>query len=312
MLEARKRMTTLAIDIGGTKIACGLVQGAQVRAQESVPTPSQDGPEAIMDAAWVLASRVARNGDDQPARLAVASAGVIDPVAGLVTSATNALKDWAGTDLRTGLATRSGLPTTVLNDVHAHALGEFVHGAGRDHRSMLLVAIGTGIGGGFIFGDQIHFGAHDVAGHIGHIDAALAADVPCPCGGVGHVESVASGTGIENCFERADGRRLSGVEIAELAQADEPDPTARQVMDTAGQALGRAIGSLLNAVDPGVVVLAGSVTKAGPTWERRVRESARASAMTIVADTPIVFAQLDNAALVGVAARAEQLEGNHL
>lgn len=291
----------LALDIGGTKIAAGLVDGPTVVEQAEAATPSQEGPEAIMDAAWELAHSLRPT--TTPTTLAVASAGVIDPVAGVVTSATDALKDWRGTDLRAGMALRSGMEVHVLNDVHAHAWGEFRHGHGRGRGSMLLVAAGTGIGGGLVTGGRLVLGAGFVAGHFGHVDVAEAAGLACSCGRTGHVEAVASGTGIEQCFERATGRRLGGGEISRLAGTDdELADAARSVVTVAGHALGRTIGGLLNALDPGLVVLAGSVTRAGDTWREALGAGVRESAMAIVADTEIRMAELGNAALVGAAA----------
>lgn len=301
----------LALDIGGTKIACGMVAGRDVTRLAQVSTPSQDGPEALMDAAWGLAARVldAHVGDGgvAPTTLAVASAGVIDPVRGMVTSATDAIRDWAGTDLRGGMTARSGLHVEVLNDVQAHALGEYAHGRGRGHDSMLLIAAGTGIGGGLVLDGELLIGDSCVAGHVGHVDVASATGLTCSCGRTGHVEAVSSGTGIEQCFERATGERRTGGDIAQLASSDDPlADDARTVIHTAGHSLGRAIGGFLNSLDPGLVVLAGSVTRAGDAWLAAVRDGVAESAMTIVAGTPVELAELDNAALVGVAHFAER------
>lgn len=303
----------IALDIGGTKIACGIVEQDDVTHYASVPTPAQDGPTGLLDAAWGLASAVhdahiAAGGQPQ-AMLACASAGVIDPKKGLVTSATDALRGWAGTELRGELAERSGLLVSVLNDVHAHALGEYVHGRGKEHSSMLLIAAGTGIGGGLIVHDQLVLGARNVAGHVGHVDVSAADRVPCSCGNTGHLEGIASGTGIEQCFERLTGQRLSGGRIATLAETAQPmSDAARQVIRTAGYSLGRVIGGFLNSFDPGLVVLAGSVTRAGQVWRTALDEGIAESAMPIVADTEVVLAQLDNAALVGAAVWAKREE----
>ncbi|SDL17581.1 ROK family protein [Tessaracoccus oleiagri] len=296
-------MSVLALDIGGTKIAAGIVDGGVATHLAQVPTPSQEGPTAIMDAAWQLADRVRCGADGAPSRLAVASAGVIDPLRGFVTSATDALRDWAGTDLRSGMDARSGLPVSVLNDVHAHTWGEYRHGRGRGHDSMLLIAVGTGIGGGYVVDGQLALGSAYVAGHVGHVDVAAADGIACSCGRTGHLEGVASGTGIEQRFLAATGEPRRGGEVARLATTDEPlSDAARAVITTAGHSLGRAIGGMLNSLDPGLVVLAGSVARAGDLWWDAVHRGVAESAMTIVADTPIVPADLDNAALVGVAA----------
>ena len=304
----------LALDIGGTKIACGMVDGSRVTFSDQTPTPSQEGAEAILDAAWGLAQRVRAahiaSGGEAPTQLAVASAGVMSSASGMVLSATDALRGWAGTDLRGELRARCGMEVAVLNDVHAHALGEFAYGRGRGCDAMLLVAAGTGIGGGVVTAGKLVAGAHSVAGHVGHVEVAAADGLPCPCGGEGHVEAVASGTGIERCFERATGQRRTGGQIAALAAAsDADDPLvveARRVIHTAGYSLGRAIGGLLNVLDPGLVVLAGSVTRAGTPWLNALRDGVADAAIPLVADTPITLAELDNAALVGAAHFAQR------
>lgn len=300
--------TVLALDIGGTKIAAALIVGAEAGELVQAPTPAQAGPDAVLDAAWDTAC--AAMGDARPARLAVASAGVIDPGGGLVTSATDSIRGWAGTDLRGGLVRRSGMETTVLNDVHAHTWGEFIHGRGAGSTSMMLIAAGTGIGGGLVVGSQLVFGARNVAGHLGHVDVQGADGVPCTCGRSGHVEGIASGTGMEQQFERATGQRLTGAEITRLAETDdEHADVARAVVEAAGHGLGRAIGGLLNAVDPGLVVLAGSVTRAGRRWRSALDQGVAASAMAVVAETPVVDAALGNAALIGAAAWAQEHRG---
>ncbi len=296
----------LAIDIGGTKIAGGVVHGPTVAHPAQAPTPSRQGARAVVDAA----GRVARSaldahvaaGGGQPSALAVASAGVVDPAGGTILAATDAIRDWTGTALRDELAQRAGLPVHVLNDVQAHALGEYRHGRGTGHPSMLLVAAGTGIGGGLVVDGRLVLGSGNLAGHVGHVDVTAAHDVPCSCGRRGHVEAIASGTGIEQHFRRRTGEHRTGAEIAALAGTDDPHATtARLVIETAGHALGRAVGGLLNALDPGLVVLAGSVPRAGERWWDALRAGVQESAMPVVADTPVVPAALDNAALVGAA-----------
>lgn len=286
----------LALDIGGTKIAGAWVEGAEAQGIEHRPTPQQ-GSDAVLAAAADLVRAL-----DRPGPVAVASAGVIDATRGFVTSATDAISGWAGTDLRGGLEQRLGVPVAVMNDVHAHTYGEYRFGAGRGNASMLLIAAGTGIGGGLVLNGQLVTGESGVAGHLGHVDVVDAAGIACPCGRTGHVEGLASGAGIEDHFERLTGQRLTGSEIASLAaQAGERGEQAHHVISAAGHALGRAIGGLLNAVDPGLVVLTGSVAKAGKVWLDSVRDGVHASAMGVVADTPIELAQLANAALVGAA-----------
>jgi len=143
-----------------------------------------------------------RDGAVSDWRIGVGAAGVIDPVAGTVVSATESLTGWAGTRLVDELEARTRLRVRAVNDVHAHALGEAAAGASHGTDSSLLVAAGTGIGGGIIWDGRLLTGRNSAAGHIGHLPSPAAADLPCPCGGTGHVEAIASGPAILDTYRR--------------------------------------------------------------------------------------------------------------
>src|SRR5699024_9085954 len=197
----------------------------------TVPTPASAGAQAILDtiaeatAAVITeteSGRGAGDGTDREAeadhgghpaatdagrgpgsgvavsewRIGVGAAGVIDPVAGTVVSATDSLSGWAGTHLVAELEARTQLRVRAVNDVHAHALGEAWSGASRGTDSSLLVAAGTGIGGGILWDRRLVTGRNSAAGHIGHLPAPAAAGLPCPCGATGHREAIASGPAI--------------------------------------------------------------------------------------------------------------------
>ncbi len=262
-----------AIDIGGTKIAAGLVtdQG-KVLQQAAAPTPAALGPGAVMDTAAGLIRQLERQQGRSVDAVGVGSAGVIDPGSGMVLSATDALPDWPGTDLRGGLAARFGLPVAVDNDVHAHALGEAWLGGGADARQLLLVAVGTGIGASQVINGRVHHGSRNAAGHAGHMPLPEADGRPCPCGGRGHAEAVAAGPAL-----LAEFRRLSGTAVRSLADvavlAEDGDPVACRVLELGATALGRLIGGLVNLVDPDLVLVTGGVANCGPVWWRALRQS---------------------------------------
>ncbi|OUC95802.1 ROK family protein [Streptosporangium minutum] len=183
----------VGVDIGGTKTSAGLVDSSgTLLAVRTLPTPAAQGPAAVLDTAVGLVGEVASGAGDVTA-VGVGSAGVVDPRRGVIVSATGAITGWAGTDLRGEVSRRLGLPVAVGNDVHAHALGEQWRGAAAGYADVLLVAVGTGIGASVVLGGRVLRGAHSVAGHAGHVPAVAAAGRPCPCGGNGHVEAVASG-----------------------------------------------------------------------------------------------------------------------
>lgn len=278
-------MNVLTIDIGGTKIAAAVVTAdGRVGVRHIEPTPADEGADAVVAAALAAARRAM---EGYAVELAgVSSAGVVDSGTGVVTHATGLIAGWAGTALAERLSRDLGLPVRVLNDVHAHALGEARHGAGRGHDSMLLVAIGTGIGGAHVVEGNVVTGSRGAAGHVGHVAVAAAAGMACSCGRTGHLEAIASGSAL---------RRLAG----EPGRSEEGD------LRLAGSVTGEAIGSLLNVLDPAVVVLSGGVSGAGTHWLEAVQAGVRETAMDVVADTPVVLAEQGDAAVhLGAAAFA--------
>ncbi|MDO5629072.1 MAG: ROK family protein [Mobilicoccus sp.] len=309
--------TVLALDIGGTKIAAGLVEvdgahDATARITRRVATPT-GGRDAVLSAAIDLAREVV--GERTITAVGIGSAGVIDPDRGVVTSATDALPGWVGADLRGTIGQALGVGAVgVLNDVHAHALGEARYGAGRGAASMLLVAVGTGVGGAHVVEGRVLTGAHHVAGHVGHLPCPAAAELLCTCGRYGHLEALASGPGTLAAFRRAGGVADRTEDVARLAASttgtdtsdDESDAElARRVLTTSGYAVGQAVGGLLNMLDPEVVVLTGGMAAAGEHWRHAVDEGRRATAMDPVTHTPVRAASGGvEAALLGAAAHA--------
>ncbi|MDN6530394.1 MAG: ROK family protein [Brevibacterium sp.] len=303
-------MTTavvVAVDVGGTKIRAGCVIDGTVGPLREVPTPAAEGREAILDSIAEVVRRVMReteaesSGADLRWRLGVGSAGVIDPETGTVVSATDSLAGWTGTRLTGELSDRLGIETRAVNDVHAHALGESLAGAASGTRSSLLVAAGTGIGGGLITAGRLLTGRRFAAGHIGHIPVEAARGLPCPCGGVGHVEAIASGPAVLSAHRRASGATVSSTrELAKVAAAGEA--IAQQAFERAGRALGEALGGLANVVSPEVIVIGGGLAGAGEHWWHPLREVFEAELIPAVRGLELRAAELgSDAPLIGAA-----------
>ncbi|SDQ33945.1 ROK family protein [Thermostaphylospora chromogena] len=297
----------VGVDIGGTKIAAGLVASSGVLlATAARPTPAVRGRDAILDTVTALVRELltTRPGDGDVVAVGVGSAGVVDPRRGVVLSATRALAGWAGTDLRGELSRRLGLRVAVDNDVHAHALGEQWRGAAAGRRDVLLVTVGTGVGASIVLDGRIRHGAHSVAGHAGHMTVAAAAGRPCPCGGRGHVEAVASGPALLGEYSRRTG--TDSPDLTEVARlAADGDPVAGAVLAEGGAALGSMIGGLVNVIDPEIVVIGGGVAGCGEPWWRAVRETIGAEVLPALRDIPVEPAALGgSAALLGAARMA--------
>ncbi|MFI7422707.1 ROK family protein [Nonomuraea sp. NPDC049684] len=207
----------LGIDIGGTKTAAALIPASAARETTEihlparVPTPAGGGAAAVLAAALELAEdrlAQARAAGMDVIACGVGSAGTVDDN-GVVTHATDALPGWRGTDLASAFTERLGLPVTVLNDVHAWALGEARHGAARGRRLALVLTIGTGVGGALVRDGELLRGRNGMAGSLGHTPAVLPpntdADRPCPCGATGHLEAYASGPAILSAYHARGG-----------------------------------------------------------------------------------------------------------
>ncbi len=297
----------LALDIGGTKVAWGLVR---VRARRlsasqrgSVPTSAWEGGPEVARRVTELARRLVA---DNPGidGIGVASAGVVDPASGAIVSATGTMPGWAGTPLGAALAEATGRPVAVLNDVHAHGLGEAVLGAGRGFGTVLSFAVGTGLGGALVHHGSVFQGDHHIAGHFGHVHHHFAPDMECSCGRSGHIEAFCSGSGIVRWYNSlrggAEPQARDGRGLQELA--DGGNALAATCFERSGYALGEAIASLSNCVDPGAVVLSGSMTKSGPRWWKALRLGYAAGAMTPLAGVPLLPGALGgDAPLLGAA-----------
>jgi glucokinase len=297
-------MTVLGVDIGGTKIAVGLVRlDGTVLATAATPTPATEGAAAVIAAVRDVSAALLAQSQETVIGCGVGSAGVIDPSTGAVSSATSSLRGWAGTELRAELESALGLPVTVLNDVHAHAVAEARYGAGADQSSMLLVALGTGIGGAFVRDGRVELGRHGSAGHFGHVPVALATGVPCTCGRRGHLEAVASGPAILSRYLAAPGADATVADTRGVfRRAAAGDQHAISVTDSAAVAIGEAIGGFLNTFDPATVVVGGGLAFADDGWFERIVAVAHESAIPAAAECPVIrSAHASDSAILGAA-----------
>lgn len=300
-------MVAVGLDIGGTKLSAALVDGeGHLRsAPLSVPTPSLGGREAVLQAAAHLVKEVldadgAKN--PKPEVLGVGTAGVISP-GGVVTSATDLLKDWAGTNVSAELKRLTGLPATALNDVHAAAVGEAHAALDLGFRRVLVVAVGTGIGGGFVLDGALDLGTSGIAASVGHLFVPHRLKRRCSCGVTGHVEAYASGPSMEAIYNEATGSSLDLRQIEQLAKGG--DGAAQGVIREGAKALGFALASAANVTDPDIIVIGGGVSNLGEFLLGPATESYREAVLPPARDIPVVTAKLGtSAAIVGAALTA--------
>ncbi|WP_049579803.1 ROK family protein [Streptomyces sp. SBT349] len=296
----------LGADIGGTKIEAVLATAdGAVTGHRRVPTPAREGRDAVLRA-LLSTLRDLRAGAPPGTRvhgIGLGTHGVVSHPEGAVATASDALPGWTGTPLRRLTEEAFGVPVVVDNDVNVLAHGEMLLGAGRGHRDLLFVNVGTGIGGAVIVGGHLVRGRHGSGGELGHAPSPAARGLPCSCGGSGHLDTVASGTAIERLHAEAGGPRLTAVEITRLAERG--DPLGRRTLAAAAGALGEAVGGLVSVLDPALVVIGGGVASAGAAYWDPLRSAVRGATLPLLRDITLTTPRLDHAAAArGAAALA--------
>ncbi|MEU2679339.1 ROK family protein [Streptomyces sp. NPDC007107] len=298
-----------ALDIGGTKIAGALVDGAGsllVRAQR--PTPAREGAEAVMSAVSDVLTELAASPLWHRARaVGIGSAGPVDASAGTVSPVN--VPGWRGFPLVERVAAgTSGLPVTLVGDGVAMTAAEHWLGAARGYDNALCMVVSTGVGGGLVLGGKLHPGPSGNAGHIGHISVDLDGD-PCPCGARGCVERIASGPNIarralENGWRPGPDGDTTAAAVADAARAG--DPVAVASFERAAQALAAGIAATATLADIDIAVIGGGVAGAGEVLFAPLRRSLRDYAtLSFVQDLTVTSAVMGNdAGLVGAAAAA--------
>ena len=216
-----------AVDIGGTKIAAGIVsRDGRILAQETCPTAPEQGFEDAMRRTAGMLRRCAKESGTQPTAIGIGCTGPVDPLSGALGDV-NLLPGWQGRNLVEALSAELGIPAAVENDADAAALGEAAFGSGAGARSFLLVAVGTGIGVGIVLDGRLYRGVGGAHPELGH--QVIDPNGPdCTCGARGCWEAFAGGPAMEDWFNRRypqdswwDGRRI-------CAAADAGDPRAQR------------------------------------------------------------------------------------
>ena len=279
----------LGIDLGGTKILCGVVDGGhRLLGRAKRPTPAKEGAEAILAAILDCAGEALDESGVKKSDLAgvgIGSPGPLDTEAGVILFSSNLdVKNFA---LGPEVSEAIGCPALVQNDVRVGGYGEFRLGAGRGHRDVIVTFVGTGIGGCVIQDGRIVEGATGNAGEVGHI-VVKAGGPRCGCGSRGCLEAMASKTAMARRVNKAAKRgiptvlasriakhgRLKSRDLASAVAAD--DAVAVKELHRAAHFLGLGLGGLINVLGPEVVVIGGGVATAlGQPFVDLIQESAR-------------------------------------
>lgn len=289
-MSATPRAGAIGIDLGGTNLKLALLDGEdRIRERLTVPTGGAEGHDAVIERMIEgVATLRARVPEIEIAGIGVGVPGMVDMATGVTGDLPNLPGRWSDVPVGPRIAAASGLPVGLLNDGKAFAVAEHRLGAAAGAETVLLAAVGTGIGGAVIAHDRVLFGVGGVAGEIGHL-ILLPEGPRCTCGNLGCVETLASGPAIVGeavrrivqgfataMMELSDGD-LNAITPELVARAAElGDPVAAEVIDRAGGWLGLALAGAIALIAPEVVVIGGGVAPAGSRYFQAAERVARA------------------------------------
>jgi glucokinase len=276
---------TIGVDIGGTKVAAGLVDPhGTVLARARRLTPSRD-PVAVKDTIVDVVAELRRGRD--VAAVGIGAAGFVDAARSRVLFAPHLA--WRNEPLRAAVSEVVRLPVVVENDANAAAWAEWRFGAGRGETRLVCVTLGTGIGGGIVIDGQVQRGRHGMAGEFGHM-IVVPEGQRCECGNRGCLEQYASGNVLGRearelaragspvtvpMMERVGGDVDALVGPVITGAARDGDPVAIELFEEVGRWLGIGLANLAAALDPGMFVIGGGVSDAGELLLRPARDSFR-------------------------------------
>ena len=317
----------VGIDVGGTRIACGLVERKGRIIKDVKRLTPHTGPFAVVDTIIELAEEVQVGlQSSEVAGVGIGLPAQVDFLKQSVEWCTNL--PLAGVDVRSLVMSRLRQEVTLDNDGNLAAFGESRYGAGTGTRDFLMITLGTGVGGGLFIDGEPYRGSRGLGGEVGHMVIDLDGP-PCPCGGTGHIESylgrpaiaargqeAARGPGGEAILRAAGGSVDAVTAEAVIIAGNMGDPVAREILLEAGNTLGRSLVGLVNLLNPQIIVVGGGVGEACPFVVERAAEVVASEALAGRRDVRIVQAELGNdAGILGAAALAfdeyDSREGLH-
>jgi glucokinase len=301
----------IGIDLGGTKIAIGLVNpDDEIVATRRFPTEVKKGPQDAIDRIAESIADLSRESRIEVKSVGVCCPGPVDHETGVIVDPPNL--GWRNVPFRKMLSDKLGLPVSLEHDAKAAALGEFFYGAGQEHyaRDLVYVIVGTGVGAAIILDGQLYRGRNNASGEIGHvtIDRNGASG---SSGVIGCVESQISGPNLVKRYRKLSGNNdtaLTGEKIARLA--NEGDENALAVMNDAGDALGAAVATMASLMDVDLFVIGGSVSRSGDLLLAPARNALPKYAIASIASRiKIVATQLhEDAPILGCAWQARGMK----
>lgn len=299
-------MKVLGIDLGGTKVAMGIVhEDGKIVERKTIDTRVSEGFEVVIERMAAAASELVKDVDGVDI-VGIGSPGSIDHEKGVVRFSPN-FPGWIDVPLAPALSEKLNLRVVVENDANAFAVGEKWFGAGRGYTDILGITLGTGVGGGVISNGRLLRGSTGIGAELGHI-VVEPNGYPCGCGNHGCLETIASATGIARLAKEWKTRYPeSGLEdftaksVFDAARAG--DPLGKKIFERVTEALGISLGSMVHIFNPQIIVVGGGVSRAGKFFLDEVKKRTRENVMRSFWGTyEIVFSDLvDDAGIYGAA-----------
>jgi glucokinase len=278
-------LSTLALDIGGTKLAVAVVDAdGSVHGLRIAPTRREEGHASVIARLFALGREALAVSGREVAAVGISCGGPLDAETGIVYRPLN-LPDWDAVPLGRLAREEFGVPAHLVNDATAGMIAEHRLGAARGASDALYLTLSTGVGGGAVLGGRLHLGAAGNGGEFGHV-MVRPGGRRCTCGRLGCLEGYASGTSIALRAREAVAAGGTATVLTALARAEDVvaaaragDPLARQVWDETTAVIGQAVTDLVNTFEPEIVVLGGGVTGAGALLLDPVRRIVAETAM---------------------------------
>lgn len=272
-MEVAMDMYCFGIDIGGTSIKCGLFTelGELIEKWEIKTNREDKGAKVPYDIGATIEEKLKERGISKDKVVGV-GVGVPGPIKEDGTVLKCANLGWDIFNVNDKMSEITGLKVAAGNDANVAALGEMWKGGGKGYQDVVLITLGTGVGGGIIIGGKVIAGSNGAGGEIGHITIDPKEEDTCGCGGHGHLEQYASATGIVRMAKKRlldTSKKTSLSEINELTAKDifdhakAGDEVAISLVEDLGKYLGLALSHIAAGVDPQVFVIGGGVSKAG-------------------------------------------------
>ncbi len=263
------KIPAIGIDLGGTKILAGLVNSCRIEG-ETVKVPTPKGPENIIEAILEIIDSFQKK--NLVLGVGISTAGIVDPESGEVVGSTGNLPGWEGTALKTIIQGKTALRTIVENDANSAAYGE-CHAAGLGHKTcVIMVTLGTGIGGGVILHGKLYRGAHFAGGEIGHIKISMENKRHCTCGLWDCWETYGSGRGLKTTgYELLEGisetqsvlaQNRSNINTQQIIEAAQKgDLIGQKALELYHEHIAVGMVALCHSLDPDCFVISGGMSK---------------------------------------------------